>query len=213
LRRSRVRTEVRFSKPGVEAEEILRSKKIARFACLAVVLAAGLALADTPQGKALRDQGGDPANYTTDRVDRNGGDSCVDAPTITVSPYADSGNTTGYTDNWGPNVGGYGQDGEDQAYLIVLAAPDTVTVTVTPTDTGFDLATYMIGNSDCPNYSPVVLAGVDSGYGGDAETFTYAAAAGSYVIVVDSFLPGEVGPFTIEVLSSVPVELSTLTTD
>jgi hypothetical protein len=188
----------------------MRSANIARVACLAVLLVAALAVADTPQDKALRDHNGNPANRTTGRVDRDGGDNCADAPTITVSPYTDAGNTTGYADDWGPSVGGYGQDGEDQAYLLVLTAADTVTVTVTPTDAGFDLATYMIANSDCGNYTPVVLAGIDAGYGGDAETFNYAAAAGSYVIIVDSYLPGEVGPFTVEVQSNVPVELSAL---
>jgi hypothetical protein len=33
------------------------------------------------------------------------------------------------------------------------------------------------------------------------------------VIIVDSYLPGEVGAFTIEVLSNVPVELVTFTAD
>jgi len=180
---------------------------------IAVMVALGTALADTPQEKRSRDLSGDPSAYTLERVDRNGGDSCADAPTIAVASFNDSGNTTGYTDNWGPTVSGYGQDGEDQAYLITLATADTVTVTVTPTDPGFDLSAYVISDADCLNYSPPVLAGADDGFGGDAENFTYAAGPGTYVIVVDSFLPGEVGPFTIEVLSNVPVELVTFTAE
>ncbi|HOC41375.1 MAG TPA: hypothetical protein PKJ99_00050 [Thermoanaerobaculales bacterium] len=179
-----------------------------------VVLAAlGTAVADTPQEKLALDASGDPAAYTVGRIDRNGGDSCADAPTITVAAYNDTGNTTGYTDNWGPMVSGYGQDGEDQAYLITLGAADTINVTVTPTDSGFDLSAYIIGNADCSNYNPVVLVGADDAFAGDPEVLSYAAGAGTYVIIVDSFLPGEVGPFGIEVLSNVPVELVTFTAE
>jgi hypothetical protein len=173
---------------------------------IAMLAALGTGVADTPQEKRARDLSGDPSAHTAERVDRNGGDSCTDAPTITVAAYTDSGNTAGYTDNWGPTVSGYGQDGEDQAYLITPTA-DTITVTVTPTDAGFDLSAYVISDSDCLNYSPTVLSGADDGFAGDPETFTYGASPGTYVIIVDSFLPGEVGPFTIEVLSNVPVEL------
>jgi hypothetical protein len=180
---------------------------------VAMMVALGTALADSPQDKRTRDLNGDPSAYTLERIDRDGGDSCADAPTITVASFNDSGNTTGYTDNWGPMVSGYGQDGEDQAYLITLAAADTLNVTVTPTDAGFDLSAYMISDSDCLNYSPTVLAGADDGFGGDPETYTYAASPGTYVIIVDSYLPGEVGPFTIEVLSNVPVELVTFTAE
>ncbi len=191
----------------------MRSASVIGTAVLMVVVGTSMAMADSPQEKAARDLTGDPSAYTTVRVDRNGGDSCADAPTIAVSPYSDAGNTTGYTDTWGPMVSGYGQDGEDQAYLITVAAADVITVTVTPTDTGFDLSTYLIAQSDCPTYSATVLAGTDSGFAGDFETFTYSASPGTYVVIVDSYLPGEVGPFTIEVLSNVPVELSALTAD
>jgi hypothetical protein len=194
-------------------EDTMRGTLRLGIAVLVVALGAALAVADSPQDKAARDLSGDPSAYTTVRVDRNGGDSCADAPTIAVSPYTDSGNTTGYADTWGPMVSGYGQDGEDQAYLITLAAADVITVTVTPTDAGFDLSTYLIAEADCPNYSATVLAGTDSGFAGDFETFTYSAGPGTYVVVVDSYLPGEVGPFTVEVLSSVPVELVELEAD
>jgi hypothetical protein len=189
------------------------SMKRAMFVAIAVMVALGTALADTPQEKRALDANGDPSAYSVERVDRNGGDSCSDAPTITVANYTDSGNTTGYTDNWGPTVSGYSQDGEDQAYLITLAAADTISVTVTPTDSGFDLSAYVISDADCLNYTPSVLVGADDGFAGDPETFGYSASPGTYVIVVDSFLPGEVGPFTIEVLSNVPVELVTFTAD
>jgi hypothetical protein len=180
---------------------------------IAVMVALGTALADTPQEKRTRDLNGDPSAYSVERVDRNGGDSCADAPTITVATYNDSGNTSGFIDNWGPTVSGYSQDGEDQAYLITLASADTITVTVTPTDSGFDLSAYVISDADCLNYMPTVLAGADDGFAGDPETFAYGASPGTYVVIVDSYLPGEVGPFTIEVLSNVPVELVTFTAD
>ena len=178
-----------------------------------MMVALGTALADSPQEKRDRDLNGDPSAYTLERVDRNGGDSCTDAPTIAVASYTDTGNTTGYADTWGPMVSGYGQDGEDQAYLITLATADTITVTVTPSDSGFDLSAYVISDADCLNYTATVLAGTDEGFAGDPENFTYAASPGTYVIVVDSYLPGEVGPFTIEVLSNVPVELVTFTAE
>lgn len=175
---------------------------------LIAVLAAAPVGADSYQDKVLLDRQGSTGNPSAEVVDRDGGDDCAGAPTITVAAYTDSGDTTGYTDSWGPSVGGYGQDGEDQSYKIVLSAADTITVTVTPNDSGFDLSTYIFAEAECANYNAVFLEGVDSGFAGDAETFTYAAAAGTYYIIVDSFLNGEVGPFTIEVASNVPVELT-----
>jgi len=80
-------------------------------------------------------------------------------------------------------------------------------VTVTPGDPGFDLSTYIFAEADCANYTPTVLAGVDDAFAGDPETFSYVAAPGTYFIIVDSYLPGEVGPFVIDVDSNVPVEL------
>ena len=65
-------------------------------------------------------------------------------------------------------------------------AADVITVTVTPTDAGFDLSTYLIAESDCPNYTATVLAGADTGFGGDFETFTYSASPGTYVVVHSS---------------------------
>jgi hypothetical protein len=185
--------------------------KLASVLGIAVVVASATAMADSTQEKMIRDQNGDPAAYTVGRIDRDGGDNCSDAPTITVATYTDSGNTTGYADDWGPTVSTYGQDGEDQAYLINLSAADTITVTVTPT--GYDCSTYLIDYASCSTYLAPVLAGIDAAYSGEPETFSYAAAPGSYVVIVDSYLPGEVGPFTIEVLSNVPVELVKLTAD
>ena len=58
-----------------------------------------------------------------------------------------------------------------------------------------------------------MLAGADSAFDGEAETVSYAAAPGTYFIVVDSYVAGEVGAFTIDVNSNVPVELSRLTVE
>lgn len=182
-------------------------KRISVAITIVLIASAGLLSADLADNKMAQDKQGNAEGYTSDVLDRDGGDDCAGAPTITVAMYVDSGNTSGYVDDWGPSVSSYGQDGEDQAYKIVLSSPDTITVTVTPNDAGFDLSTYMFAEADCPNYIPVVLAGIDSGFAGDAESFSYSAAAGTYYIIVDSYLPGEVGPFTIEVESSVPVEL------
>lgn len=177
---------------------------------LIVVLVVAPSGADTLQDKVIRDRQGSTGNPSTEIVDRDGGDDCAGAPTIAVAAYTDSGDTTGYSDTWAPSISGYIQDGEDQAYKIVLSAADTITVTVTPNDGGFDLSTYLFGEAECANYVPVFLAGIDSGFAGDPETFMYAAAPGTYYIVVDSFIIGEVGPFTIEVASNVPVELMSL---
>ena len=95
----------------------------------------------------------------------------------------------------------------------MITTADTINVMVTPMDLGFDLSTYIIGEVDCANYTPTVLAGNDSGGNGAPENFSYAAAPGTYYIIVDSFLPGEVGPFDIEVSSNVPVELTSLSVE
>jgi len=173
-------------------------------------LVAGVAVADSPAEKAARDQAGNPGGYSVGQTDRDGGENCGDAPTIGVAMYNDSGNTTGYADDWGPLVSGYGQDGEDQAYEIVISAAGTIDVTVTPTDAGFDLSSYIIADTDCATYDAVVLAGADDAFGGQAEVYSYAAGPGTYYIIVDSYIPGEVGPFTIDVNSNVPVELKSI---
>lgn len=191
----------------------MRILRMALVGWSALVLIAAAAVADSPEQKRIRDQNGTGGGYTTERLDRDGGENCTDAPTIGVASYNDTGNTSGYADDWGPDVGGYGQDGEDQAYLIVITMAGNIDVTVTPNDTGFDLSSYIISDSDCSNYSPAVLAGADSGFSGDPEVFSYSASPGTYVIIVDSFLPGEVGPFTIDVTSNVPVELTSFTID
>ena len=148
-------------------------------AIMVVLLAITPVGADSQQEKILRDRQGSPDNYTTGESGRNGGDDCAGAPTITVALYLDSGNTTGFTDIWGPSVSGFGQDGEDQAYRIVITTADTINVMVTPMDLGFDLSTYIIGEVDCANYTPTVLAGNDSGGNGAPENFSYAAAPGT----------------------------------
>jgi hypothetical protein len=181
--------------------------------CVVLVCAGGLAIADSPAEKAIRDQAGNPGGYTDGKVDRAGGDNCADAPTIGAAVYSDSGDTTGYVDDWGPIVSGFGQDGEDQAYEIIITTAGTIDVTVTPDDQGFDLSSYIIGDADCAIYDATVLAGADDGFSGDPETYSYAAAAGTYYIIVDSYIPGEVGPFTIDVGSNVPVELSKISVE
>lgn len=178
-----------------------------------LVFMGAVAIADTPAEKAVRDQGGNPGGYTQDKVDRSGGDNCSDAPTIGVAMYTDSGDTTGYVDDWGPSVSGFSQDGEDQAYEIVITIAGTIDVTVTPDDQGFDLSSYIIGDADCTTYDATVLAGADDGFSGDPETYSFAAAPGTYYIIVDSYIPGEVGPFTIDVGSNVPVELRAISVE
>jgi hypothetical protein len=181
--------------------------------CILVLAMVGVANADTPAEKAARDQAGNPGGYTVEKVDRAGGENCTDAPTIGVAVYTDSGDTTGFLDDWGPSVSGFGQDGEDQAYEIVITVAGTIDVTVTPNDSGFDLSSYIIADSDCSTYLATVLAGADDAFAGQAESYSYAASPGTYYIIVDSFIPGEVGPFTIDVISNVPVELKSISVE
>lgn len=178
-----------------------------------LVIAGGMAVAESPGEKALRDQAGNPGGHTDVKLDRAGGDNCSDATTIGAAVYNDSGDTTGYVDDWGPNVSGYGQDGEDQAYEIVITTAGTIDVTVTPNDGGFDLSSYIIGDGDCLTYDAMVLAGADDAFGGEPEVYSFAASPGTYYIIVDSYIPGEVGPFTIDVGSNVPVELSAISVE
>jgi hypothetical protein len=183
----------------------MRYGAVAMTMTVVMILAGGVA-ADSPAEKAQTDQNPGSATYTTERLDRDGGDDCSDAVDITTSPYTDTGNTTGYADDWGPSVSGYGQDGEDQAYRLVITVAGNMTVSVTPT--GYDCSVYVISDSDCANYMPTVLAGADTAFTGETETIVFGASPGTYIIVVDSYLPGEVGPFDLEVLSTVPVELT-----
>jgi len=177
-----------------------------------VVLSAPFAVADALEDKMAQDRAGGGV-YSTGILDRDGGDNCATAPQITVAVFNDTGNTTGYSDTWNPTVGGYTQDGEDQAYQIVITTPGSIDVSVTATDPSFDHSTYLLAAADCSNYNPDELAGADSAFGGGTETFSYAAAAGTYYVVVDSYLPGEVGPFSITVTSTVPVELTKVTVE
>ena len=181
--------------------------------CVVLMVGGSAAVAESPAEKVARDQAGNPGGHTQVRIDRAGGDNCGDAPTIGVAAYNDSGDTTGYVDDWGPMVSGYGQDGEDQAYRIVITTAGTIDVTVTPDDQAFDLSSYIIGEADCATYDATVLAGADDGFSGDPEVYSYSASPGTYYIIVDSYIPGEVGPFTIDVGSNVPVELRKITVE
>ena len=182
-----------------------------KLVCLVAVVAlsATIVVADALEDKIAQDRTGGGV-YSTGIVDRDGGDDCGSAPLITTAVYNDSGDTTGYTNTWTPTVSTYTQDGEDQAYQIVITTPGTIDVSMTST---YDGSTYLLAAADCGNPTPTALAGADDAFAGGTETFNYSAAAGTYYVVVDGWNPGVAGPFSLTVTSNVPVELTKLSVE
>lgn len=131
-------------------------------------------------------------------------DACAGAIDLTATATTGGalvyGDTTLYTNDLEPVsscTGGFGLDGEDAMYKVDATAGQTISATVTPADTTFDVGMYILNS--CASADPC-LAGVDAVAGTGAESLSYVVpTTGTYYIIVDSYIPGESGCYALQV--------------
>jgi hypothetical protein len=141
-------------------------------------------------------------------------DQCAAAIPLVIGT-AVTGTTVNAANNYeagldGATCDGVPEQGPDVAYSVVLTAGQSITVTLSGLDTGFDGGVALIGPgaaSICDaNPIATCVKGADANTEGMDETFTYTTdattGAGTYYILVDSFYPNEAGAFTLKVTSN-----------
>ncbi len=110
------------------------------------------------------------------------------------------GDTTNYANDLEPATSctsGFGLDGPDAMYRVDATAGQTITATVTPQASSFDVGMYIV--PDC-NSATTCLAGIDAVAGTGAETLTYTATTtASYYLIVNSYLGSEYGCYELQV--------------
>lgn len=177
---------------------------------------------NTPHMKLLAAMLASGALLVSTAAMADGTDSCPGTD-VSALPFNDSGTTIGgdNTVNAIPLAcnGSYTQvAGADKIYQLVVSAPGSLTVTVTPSS-GYDTSIYLLdgGVSACPAGTANVIssgcvAGSDSATANGAETFTVPVlAAGTYHLFVDSFYTatganaGRHGPFTLSITGTAVV--------
>ena len=133
-------------------------------------------------------------------------DTCENATTLSVNGGTTFGTTHDATSNYNSGLEtctGFTQAGPDVAYAISLNSSQTITVTLSAPDAGFDPSISLLGPgpaSVCNAVPVTCLAGADANYAGGGESFMYTTSqAGTYYIIVDSY-DGS-GGFTIGVTS------------
>lgn len=122
----------------------------------------------------------------------------VTTEALTAGGATRTGNTTGLVNDVTTDSGcsGYTADGEDAIYAITVTAGQTITATATPS-TAWDISLALV--SPC-QLTPTCHDGADSGFDGDPETVSFTGApAGTYYLVVDSYNPGEVGAYSVNI--------------
>lgn len=121
------------------------------------------------------------------------------AGAVTPGGATTFGDTTGYVDDLLPptTCASYNHDGPDAMYRVDAAAGQTIAATVTPEDSGFDIAIYIV--SDCNDANSCLIES-DAALSGGAESVSYPVpTTGTYYVIVDSWDPGELGCFTLNV--------------
>lgn len=136
-------------------------------------------------------------------------DTCGTAAAIVVGTPV-NGSTGGGTADYnagleGAACTGFAQPGADVAYQLVVATAGNITVTLSNVSDNFDPAIALLGPGAATicDADPIAtcVAGADDGLSGDGETFTFAATAGTYYILVDTFSATGTGSFTLSVTS------------
>lgn len=128
-------------------------------------------------------------------------DTCAQALDLTTAAMAAggttvTGDTTGYANNVEPATActGYGNDGPDAIYQVTVPAGRIITASMT---TSWDGAVEIV--QPCAMV-PTCLDGTDSATGAGTEIATFTTtAAGTYFIVVDSYLPSVYGAYSLNV--------------
>jgi hypothetical protein len=134
-------------------------------------------------------------------------DTCATPEPLTLGT-AKTGTTGGATSDYDAGLEadtctGYPQKGADVVYSVVLEAGTTYTVTVSNASAHFDPSVAIVGPGDAATVCGATLAckaGADAGLTAENETFNFAPTeAGTYFVIVDSFVAGQGGSFTLTV--------------
>jgi hypothetical protein len=152
-----------------------------------------------------------PAPVPDGGVPTNGAELCAGAPALPAGVLVQNQDTTGMTNDYDYGVSpssacagpfGYTYDGPDGVYTFSIPAGKTLTVVLTKSNlpTVWDPALAIVTScTPATQVGPSCLSGSDA-LTGDTETVSYknnGAAALPVFIIVDSFLPGEYGKYSI----------------
>ncbi len=140
-------------------------------------------------------------------------DTCADADAATAITIGTpvTGTTAGAGRNYdagleGATCTGFSQPGPDVVYKLTLATDQSITVTLSNVAAENDPSVALVGPGTAAlcDAAPIAtcVAGADGGLSGENETFTYAATAGDYYIIVDSYSPAVGGAFTLTVTTN-----------
>ncbi len=134
---------------------------------------------------------------------RQGGDTCAEALAITSLPYADTGTTTGYVNDYDEVCPYTGSTAPDVVYVYTPAAEVIVDITLCVGDTDYDTKLYVYENT-CPDPGNYFACSDDacsapyySSYVSEVTGVTLTGG-NSYYIVVDGFGTNS-GTYTLEV--------------
>ena len=142
-----------------------------------------------------------PIDAPVDGMTTGAVDTCAQALDVSTAAMAAGGTTvTGDTTTYANNVEpatactGYGNDGPDAIYQVTVPAGRVITAALT---TSWDAAIEIV--QPCAMV-PTCLDGTDGTVGAGTETATFTTtAAGTYFIVVDSYLPTVYGTYSLNV--------------
>ncbi len=135
-----------------------------------------------------------------------GGDTCALAQQLTVGTPLNNQTTVGKTNDY--TLGSQCQltDGRDVVYAVNVPANTTWRVTLTPV-APFDPTLSVVDGAACVQ-SPTCVARADAGAGGEPEAVDVVnntAAAKTFYVIVDSYLVGQTGGFSIRADVVTPV--------
>ncbi|MBV8758409.1 MAG: PPC domain-containing protein [Deltaproteobacteria bacterium] len=137
-------------------------------------------------------------------------DTCQTAVALTLGTPV-TGTTIGAPNNYNAGLEGmqctkYAQVGSDVVYKVDLAAGTAYQVALTMLDAAYDGSVALVGPGAATlcDANPIAtcVAGSDTALEGGDEIFTFTpTTAGTYYVIVDSFLPpgAEAGAFTLAV--------------
>lgn len=131
-------------------------------------------------------------------------DACAGAIDLTADATSGGaliyGDTSAYVNDLEPDSGctnGFGLDGPDAMYKVDVTAGQTISATVTPSGTTFDVGMYILNS--CATADPC-LAGTDAVAGTGPESVSYVApTTGTYYVIVDSYIDSAKGCYGLQV--------------
>jgi hypothetical protein len=131
-------------------------------------------------------------------------DACAGAIDLTADATSGGaliyGDTTSYTNVLEPDsacTDGFGLDGPDAMYKVDATAGQTISATVTPSGSTFDVGMYIL---DSCATAATCLTGTDASAGTSAESVSYVVATtGTYYVIVDSWTSTAFGCYGLQV--------------